>query len=96
MTVKHSMRDCSLWKEERKVMWQKIKAAGSVAMERSRLRDVFADYKTTPAILKFLTNTGVGRRQRADEEEARSREEDEIRGWVEEEEGGAEEGEHDE
>ncbi|EON69907.1 hypothetical protein W97_09171 [Coniosporium apollinis CBS 100218] len=65
-------------------------------MERSRLKDVFADYKTTPAILKFLTNIGVGRRQRADKEEARNREEDKIRGWVEEEEGGAEEGEHDE
>lgn len=35
MTVEHLMRDCSLWKEKRKVMWQEIKVAGSVATERS-------------------------------------------------------------
>lgn len=61
-TVRHLMLDCHIWGKERKLMWKQIRNDNGWADDRTGIAHLFADRRVTARSLKFLEQTGVGRR----------------------------------
>lgn len=71
-TREHLFKNCERWKGEQDALWR---AAGEAAKTEPRkmrrntsIRDLFADHRCTPAILRFLETTDVGRTVPKDKE----------------------------
>ena len=62
-TVRHLMLDCRRWRRERDEMWKQIEISGSqIRPGRTKIKNLFGDEQATAAILQFLKNTTVGKR----------------------------------
>ena len=83
MTRDHLIRDCPAFREARQRLWVAARQADSAISHHWPAGRILACRRATPALLSFLEQTGIGKREREDEEDSEWREVDKARGWDE-------------